>query len=119
MTEDVSNALYEAGCSDGTPFSSQGIAAVGFAREAHSLDEAVRSAIADIQTAGLVGLNRSERRERRQRFLRCLRCLLFSSLHFDKSSSLSVLLTRFHAGSRSETICYRRRVDFCSFVGRR
>jgi len=52
MTEETSNALYEGGCSDGTPFSSQGIAAVGFAREACSLDEAVRSAIADIQRAG-------------------------------------------------------------------
>lgn len=52
MTDEVSHALYEAGCDDGTPFSSEGIAAVGFTREATSLDEAIRSAIADIHRAG-------------------------------------------------------------------
>lgn len=51
-TEDVSNRFYEAGCGDATPFSSQGVAVVGFARQAHSLDEAIRSAIADVQKAG-------------------------------------------------------------------
>jgi hypothetical protein len=45
MTEAVADSLYEAGCDDGTPFSSQGIAAVGFSREAASLEEAVRSAM--------------------------------------------------------------------------
>lgn len=39
MTEEISNALYEAGCSDGTPFSSEGVAAVGFTRDANSLEE--------------------------------------------------------------------------------
>jgi hypothetical protein len=52
MTEDISNALYEAGCDDGTPFSSEGVAAVGFTREAASLEDAIRSAIADVQKAG-------------------------------------------------------------------
>ena len=52
MTEEVSNALYDAGCEDGTPFSSQGVAAIGFTREANSLDEAIRSAVADVQKAG-------------------------------------------------------------------
>ena len=52
MTEEISNALYEAGCDDGTPFSSEGVAAVGFTREANSLEEAIRSAIADVQKAG-------------------------------------------------------------------
>lgn len=52
MTEDVSNALYKAGCDDGTPFSSDGVAAVGFTREAKSLEEAIRSAIADVRKAG-------------------------------------------------------------------
>lgn len=52
MTEEISNALYEAGCDDGTPFSSEGVAAVGFTREAASLEDAVRSAIADVQKAG-------------------------------------------------------------------
>jgi hypothetical protein len=54
MSEDVANALYEAGCDDGTPFSSNGVASVGFSREANSLEEAVRSAIADINKAGFV-----------------------------------------------------------------
>lgn len=52
VTEEISNALYEAGCDDGTPFSSEGVAAVGFTREANSLEEAIRSAIANIQNAG-------------------------------------------------------------------
>jgi len=52
MTEQISNELYEAGCRDGTPFSSEGVAAVGFARDARSLDDAVRSAIADVERAG-------------------------------------------------------------------
>jgi hypothetical protein len=29
MTESMADALYEAGCDDGTPFSSEGTAAVG------------------------------------------------------------------------------------------
>ena len=52
ITDDISHALYEAGCDDGTPFSSEGVAAVGFTRQADSLDDAIRSAIADIQRAG-------------------------------------------------------------------
>lgn len=52
MTEEIADALYEAGCDDGTPFSSHGVAAVGFTREATKLEEAVRSAIADVNKAG-------------------------------------------------------------------
>jgi hypothetical protein len=52
MTEEIADSLYEAGCDDGTPFSSQGMAAVGFTREAADLEEAVRSAIADVNKAG-------------------------------------------------------------------
>ena len=52
MTEKIADALYEAGCDDTTPFSSQGVAAVGFSREAESLEDAVRSAIADVNKAG-------------------------------------------------------------------
>ena len=59
MTEEISNALFEAGCDDGTPFSSEGVAAVGFTREATSLEQAVRSAISDIQKAGY-GIERVE-----------------------------------------------------------
>jgi hypothetical protein len=49
---DMANALHDAGCDDGTLFSSSGKAAVGFSREASSLEEAVRSAIADVAHAG-------------------------------------------------------------------
>ncbi len=54
MTEEIANALFDAGCDDGTPFSSQGMAAIGFTREANSLEEAIRSAIADVNKAGFV-----------------------------------------------------------------
>jgi hypothetical protein len=53
MTEEIADALYAAGCDDSTPFSSRGVAAVGFTREAPNLEEAVRSAIADVNKAGL------------------------------------------------------------------
>ena len=53
MTDDMANDLYEAGCSDGSPFSGDGIAAIGFDREAVSLEVAIKSAITDIETAGL------------------------------------------------------------------
>ena len=52
MTEGIADALFEAGCDDGTAFSSQGVAAVGFSREAESLEDAVRSAITDVNKAG-------------------------------------------------------------------
>jgi hypothetical protein len=52
MTDEIADTLYDAGCDDGTPFSSQGVAAIGFSREASSLEEAVRSAIADVIKAG-------------------------------------------------------------------
>jgi hypothetical protein len=52
ITPELADALYEAGCDDGTVGSSCGLATVSFAREAPSLQEAIRSAIADIQRAG-------------------------------------------------------------------
>ena len=54
VNEEIADALFEAGCDDGTAFSSNGIAAVGFSRDAQSLEEAVRSAIADVNRAGFV-----------------------------------------------------------------
>ena len=53
ITEELADSLFDAGCDDGTPFSSQGVAAIGFSREADSIEEAVRSAIADVNKAGL------------------------------------------------------------------
>jgi hypothetical protein len=54
MTEEIAEALYASGCDDGTPFSSQGVAAIGFSRVANSLEEAIRSAIANVNQAGFV-----------------------------------------------------------------
>ena len=52
--DDFESRFFEAGCDDATVGSSCGIAKVSFAREAPSLQEAIRSAIADIQQAGAV-----------------------------------------------------------------
>lgn len=52
MTDAMADAFYQAGCTDGSPFSGEGIAAVGFDREAASLEEAIKSAIADVERAG-------------------------------------------------------------------
>jgi hypothetical protein len=52
IDEDLADNLFEAGCDDGSPFSSCGIAGVGFSREAESLEKAIRSAVADVQKAG-------------------------------------------------------------------
>ena len=52
MSEELADALYDAGCDDGSPWSSEGVAAIGFDRDAESFEHAVRSAIADVQKAG-------------------------------------------------------------------
>jgi hypothetical protein len=52
IDDDLAEALFEAGCDDGSPFSSCGVAAIGFSREADSLESAIRSAVADVQKAG-------------------------------------------------------------------
>lgn len=51
-TEELADRLYKAGCDDGTLFSSDGVTAIGLSREAASLQEAVRSAISDVTSAG-------------------------------------------------------------------
>ncbi len=52
MTVDMAEALYAAGCDDGHPWSSEGVAAVTFDRESDRLESAIRSAVADVQKAG-------------------------------------------------------------------
>ena len=52
MTVDMADALYAAGCDDGHPWSSEGVAAVTFDREADCLESAIRSAVADVQRTG-------------------------------------------------------------------
>lgn len=46
------NALYEAGCDDGTIVTRNGITFVAFDRKAASLELAIRSATADVRAAG-------------------------------------------------------------------
>jgi hypothetical protein len=49
---EMSNALYEAGCDDGSPGMSAGVASIDFDREAGSLRRAIASAIGDVEKAG-------------------------------------------------------------------
>lgn len=53
VTDEEGDALFEAGCDDGTPASCDGVAWIHFDREAASLEEAVRLAITQIRAAGL------------------------------------------------------------------
>jgi hypothetical protein len=53
VTDEQADALFDAGCDDGTPASCDGLAWVHFDREAPSLEDAIRTAIAQIQSAGL------------------------------------------------------------------
>jgi len=52
VTDDQADALFAAGCDDGTPVSRNGSAWIHFDREGLSLEEAIRSAIAQVQAAG-------------------------------------------------------------------
>ena len=52
MTEELAEALAAAGCDDGLAGSSGGACVVVFDRDAESLEQAVRSAVADVQKAG-------------------------------------------------------------------
>jgi hypothetical protein len=52
LSEDMAEALFEAGCDDCTPVVSNGVPLVYFRRETANLHEAIRSAVADVQCAG-------------------------------------------------------------------
>jgi hypothetical protein len=52
LTDELVEALYEAGCDDGSPGSRAGVVGVTLHREAESLEQAIRSGIADVQKAG-------------------------------------------------------------------
>jgi hypothetical protein len=47
------DALYEAGCDDGTIVSRNDVTFIAFDRKAASLEQAIRSATADVRAAGL------------------------------------------------------------------
>lgn len=53
VTDDQADALFAAGCDDGTPVSRNGTAWVHFHRQGASLEEAIRSAVGQIKAAGL------------------------------------------------------------------
>jgi hypothetical protein len=52
LTEDIADELYAAGCDDGTPGTCEGVFSIDFHREAESLEQAIRSAIGNVKTAG-------------------------------------------------------------------
>ncbi len=53
MTVELGDSLVAAGCDDSTTGSCNGEAFVAFDREASSLEEAIRSALADVRKAGV------------------------------------------------------------------
>lgn len=52
LTEEIADALFEAGCDDGTPGTCNGVFSIDFHRHADSLESALRSAIAHVKSAG-------------------------------------------------------------------
>jgi hypothetical protein len=53
VTDEQADELFAAGCDDGTPATCEGVAWIHFDREAASLEEAISSAVAQVQAAGL------------------------------------------------------------------
>src|SRR5262249_29482712 len=49
----IVDALYEAGCDDGTIGSRAGVVSIGFTRSAPTMREAIASAIRDVERAGI------------------------------------------------------------------
>lgn len=52
LSDDVAEALFAAGCDDGTPGTCNGVFSIDFHREADTLEQAIRSVIANVQSAG-------------------------------------------------------------------
>ncbi len=52
LTEEIADELFEAGCDDGTPGICNGVFSIDFHREGNSLEASIRSAIADVKSAG-------------------------------------------------------------------
>lgn len=53
LTTEECDALYEAGCDDGTIVTRNGVTYIAFDRKAETLERAIRSATADVRAAGL------------------------------------------------------------------
>jgi len=52
LTEELADRLFSAGCDDGTPGTCCGLTVIDFHRESDSLEAALRSAVADVNSAG-------------------------------------------------------------------
>jgi hypothetical protein len=52
VTDEQADVLFAAGCDDGTPACCNGMAWIHFDREASSLEEAIRTAVAQVHAAG-------------------------------------------------------------------
>jgi len=52
LTDELVEALYESGCDDGSPGCRGGVVWVTLHRQDESLEQAIRSGIADVQKAG-------------------------------------------------------------------
>jgi len=52
LTEEIADRLFEAGCDDGSPGTSEGVFSIDFHRTARTLEEAINSAIANVKSAG-------------------------------------------------------------------
>lgn len=53
VTDEQADSLFSAGCDDGTRASCNGVTWVHFDREAATLEDAIRTAVAQVRTAGL------------------------------------------------------------------
>ena len=53
LTDELCDRLFEAGCDDASPGVTAGVTDIPFDRRAASLEEAVRSAVAQVRSAGL------------------------------------------------------------------
>jgi hypothetical protein len=54
LTEELADSLFAAGCDDGTPGMCCGSTVVDFHRQAQTLEAAIRSAVADVSSAGCI-----------------------------------------------------------------
>lgn len=52
LTDEVADSLFAAGCDDGSPGTCEGVFTIDFHREADSLEDAIRSAVANVRSAG-------------------------------------------------------------------
>jgi hypothetical protein len=52
LTDEIADELFESGCDDGTPGICNGVFSIDFNRDADTLEEAIRSAVACVKSAG-------------------------------------------------------------------